>query len=53
MDIEDFIERVRIGVVSGVFTVKDAVQYMTDRNWSTTRDVPADRRETMLKDLTK
>lgn len=52
MDIKEFIENVRFGVISGIFSIKEAVEYMTSKGWNTTNDVPADKRQSMLDDLT-
>lgn len=53
MVFEEFVERVRVGVIAGVFTIQAAVKYLTDHGWHTTRDVPENMREKMLKDLTE
>lgn len=51
MTVEEFIERIRVGVVAGIFTVKDACDALTAGGWHTTRDVPAEQREHFLESL--
>ena len=51
MTVEEFIERIRVGVVAGIFTVKDACDALTAGGWHTTRDVPAEHREHFLESL--
>lgn len=51
MTVEEFIERVRSGIVAGVFTTKDACAALTAGGWHTTRDVPADQRDKFMESL--
>lgn len=52
MTLEQFIEKIRAGVIAGVYTVKDTVKYINARGWSTTRDVPENKRQEVLTALT-
>lgn len=53
MDFDVFRERIRVAIIAGIFTVRQAVQYLSEHGWSTTLDVPENQREKMLEDLTK
>lgn len=53
MTLEQFVERVRIGIISGVWTMPQVRERLHENGWFTTKDVPDDRRAEFLKGLEK
>jgi len=51
MTFDQFRETIRVGIVAGIFGVKDACTALEKGGWHTTRDVPDDQREKFLESL--
>lgn len=45
MDLNDFIECIRIGVIAGAYDSKYVINLLGSRGYNTTRDVPVHERE--------
>lgn len=48
MIIDQFRERIRLGVVTGAYDHKKVIEYIRARGWHTTADVPVDQQQQLI-----